>query len=252
MTHDEISQVHGYGQFHNTPRPFRNNQQKEVTQPQVRQHHVQPVPLARNLNIGTQEIFEMLLKLKEVEDTNTQAMLKLGEMLLKLVKDRAQEKTQPSKVQVNEVITLRSGKKVDNKVATPPVEEDSDVEVVFDEKEELEKEEKREKEGDMWDLYGKKGETSRTAPFPTALEKPEKRLYGKKGPISLPENVSSIIMDALLPKMKDLVVPLISTDLGDVYIKKALLDLGASVNILPGQLFDKYEFGTMRPTDVIL
>ncbi|KAI3739858.1 hypothetical protein L2E82_30270 [Cichorium intybus] len=70
--------------------------------------------------------------------------------------------------------------------------------------------------------------------------------------ISLPENVSSIIMNTLPPKMKDPGVPLISVDLGDVHINKALLDLGASVNILPGQLFDKYEFGTLRPTDVIL
>ncbi|KAI3739305.1 hypothetical protein L2E82_29708 [Cichorium intybus] len=70
--------------------------------------------------------------------------------------------------------------------------------------------------------------------------------------ISLPENVSSLIVDALPPKMKDPGVPLISIDLGYVHIKKAVLDLGASVNILPGQLFDKYEFGTLRPSDVIL
>ncbi|KAI3709078.1 hypothetical protein L2E82_38823 [Cichorium intybus] len=208
-------------------------------------------------------------------------------------------------MQVNEVITLRSGKKVDNKVTAPIADDDSDVEIVFDEKEELEKEKKTDKEEQVqktkqtstWE----KGESSGTVPFPTALEKPEKGPHGKKGPqaedmwelfsqikvniplvklikevpayakflkdmcihkkhilshlpkmISLPENVSSILMDALPPKMKDPGVPLISVDLGNVHIKRALLDLGASVNILPGQLFDKHEFGTMRSTDVIL
>ncbi|KAI3700588.1 hypothetical protein L2E82_45224 [Cichorium intybus] len=208
---------------------------------------MQPTPPVGSMNISMQEIFGMLVKLQEVEDANLKAILKLGELIVKMEKDRAQEKAQPSKVQVNE------------------------------------------------------GETSGTVPFPTALEKPEKRPYGKKGPqaedmwelfsqikvniplvklikevpvyakflkdmcihkkhilshlpkrISLPENVSSILMDALPLKMKDPGVPLISVDLGDVHIKRALLDLGASVNILPGQLFDKYEFGTMRSTYVIL
>ncbi|KAI3739304.1 hypothetical protein L2E82_29707 [Cichorium intybus] len=74
--------------------------------------------------------------------SNSQAILNLGQLLIKLEKDREHEKAQPPKVQVNEVISLRSGKKVDNKVTAPPAEEDSDVEIIFDEKEELEKEKK--------------------------------------------------------------------------------------------------------------
>ncbi|KAI3767651.1 hypothetical protein L2E82_17962 [Cichorium intybus] len=82
MTHEEISQVHGYGQFHNTTRPFRNNSQREVRQQPVRQQHVKPAPLAGTTNIGMQEIFGMLVKLKEVEDANSQEILKLGELLI--------------------------------------------------------------------------------------------------------------------------------------------------------------------------
>ncbi|KAI3739206.1 hypothetical protein L2E82_29605 [Cichorium intybus] len=305
MTHEEISQVHGYGRFHNAPRPFRSNQQREVRQQPMRQQQVQRPPPAGGMKIGIQEIFGMLVKLQEVEKSNSEAILKVGELVIKMEEDRPQEKAQASKVQVNEVITLRSGKKVDNKVTAPPVDEDSNVEIIFDEKEKLEKEEKKGKEEQAknkkqtstWE----KGEPSRTVPFPTALEKPEKRPYRKKGPqaedmwelfsqikvniplvklikevpaytkflkdmcihkkhivshlpkmISLPENVSSILMDAFPPKMKDPGVPLISVDLGDMHIKRVLLYLGASVNILPGQLFDKHEFGTMRSTDVIL
>ncbi|KAI3767334.1 hypothetical protein L2E82_17429 [Cichorium intybus] len=239
---------------------------------------------------------------QEVEKSNSEAILRLGESLGKIEKQKAREQEQSHKMQVNEVITLRSGKKVDNKVAAPVNDDDSDVEIVFDEKEELERRKNKEeqvqkKKTSTWE----KGEPSGTVPFPTALEKPEKGLFGKKGPqaedmwelfsqikvniplvklikevpayakflkdmcihkkhilshlpkmISLPENVSSILMDALPPKMKDPGVPLISVDLGNVHIKRALLDLGASVNILPGQLFDKHEFGTMKSTDVIL
>ncbi|KAI3503944.1 hypothetical protein L1887_32458 [Cichorium endivia] len=304
MTHAEISQIHGYGLFQNAPRPFRSNQQREARQPPVRQQQAQPPSSTGGTNIGLQEVFGMLVKLQEVENSNAEAILKLGELIVKMREKGSKEKEQ-LKLQVNEVITLRSGKKVDNKVAAPPADEDSDIEVVFDEKEELEKEErkgkeeqaKKKKQTSTWE----KGETSGTVPFPAALEKPERRPYGKKGPqaeemwelfsqikvniplvklikevpayakflkdmcihkkhilshlpkmISLPENVSSILMDTLPPKMKDPGVPLISVDLGNVHIKRNLLDLGASVNILPGQLFDKHEFGTMRSTDVIL
>ncbi|KAI3724648.1 hypothetical protein L2E82_36431 [Cichorium intybus] len=181
-------------------------------------------------------------------------------------------------MQVNEVITLRSGKKVDNKVTAPPADDDSDVEIVFDEKEELEKEKKNDKEEqpekgpygkkgpqaeDMWELFSQIKvniplvklikEVPAYAKFLKDMCIHKKHILSHLPKmISLPENVSSILMDALPPNMKDPGVPLISVDLGNVHIKRALLDLGASVNILPGQLFDKHEFGTMRSTDVIL
>ncbi|KAI3723883.1 hypothetical protein L2E82_35645 [Cichorium intybus] len=60
------------------------------------------------------------------------------------------------------------------------------------------------------------------------------------------------ILDTLPPKMEDPGAPLISVDLGDIHIKKTLLDLGASVNILPRKLFDKHEFGTLEHRDIIL
>ncbi|KAI3739578.1 hypothetical protein L2E82_29987 [Cichorium intybus] len=305
MNHEEISQVHGYGRFHNALRPFRSNQQRESRQPPIRQQQVQSPSSSGSTNIGLQEIFGLLEQLQEVEKSNSEAILRLGESLAKVKEKQVREQEQSPRMQVNEVITLRSGKKVDNKVAAPVVDDDSDVEIVFDEKEELERKKRKDKEEQVhktkqtstWE----KGESSGTVPFPTALEKPEKGPYGKKGPqaediwelfsqikvniplvklikevpayakflkdmcihkkhilshlpkmISLPENVSSILMDALPPKLKDPGVPLISVDLGNVHINRALLDLGASVNILPGQLFDKHEFGTMRSTDVIL
>ncbi|KAI3739098.1 hypothetical protein L2E82_29490 [Cichorium intybus] len=250
-------------------RPFRSNQQRESRQPPIRQQQVQPPSPSGGMNIGLQEIFGMLVQLQEVKKSNSEAILRLGELLVKMEEKRMQEQEQSPRMQVNEVITLRSGKKVDNKVIAPPADDDSDVEIVFDEKEELENEKKKDKEEqgpqaeDMWELFSQIKvniplvklikEVPAYAKFLKDMCIHKKHILSHLPKmISLPENVSSILMDALPPKMKDPGVPLISVDLGNVHIKRALLDLGASVNILPGQLFDKHEFGTMRSTDVIL
>ncbi|KAI3709079.1 hypothetical protein L2E82_38824 [Cichorium intybus] len=84
MTHEEISQVHGYGRFHNAPRPFRSIQQRESRQPPIRQQQVQPPSPSGNTNIGLQEIFGLLVQLQEVEKSNSEAILRLGKSLVKM------------------------------------------------------------------------------------------------------------------------------------------------------------------------
>ncbi|XP_043717595.1 uncharacterized protein LOC122665506 [Telopea speciosissima] len=69
--------------------------------------------------------------------------------------------------------------------------------------------------------------------------------------IHLIEQVSAVITD-LPPKLKDPGAPLISCVIGDLSIDKALLDLGASVNILPGSVFEKLGLGELKSTEVIL
>ncbi|XP_043725725.1 uncharacterized protein LOC122672296 [Telopea speciosissima] len=106
-------------------------------------------------------------------------------------------------------------------------------------------------------------------PFPNALKTPLSPPFGKQGEkmkemldlfqqvhINLPlldaiKQVSAIITD-LPPKLKDLGAPLISCVIGDLSINKALLDLGASVNILPGLVFEKFGLGELKSTEVIL
>nr|GEY54389.1 hypothetical protein [Tanacetum cinerariifolium] len=63
--------------------------------------------------------------------------------------------------------------------------------------------------------------------------------------IDLTEHVSVVLSSSLPPKFKDLGAPLISVVVGNITIKKALLDLGASIKILPGSLVDKYDLGTL-------
>nr|KAJ0204728.1 hypothetical protein LSAT_V11C500264180 [Lactuca sativa] len=206
--------------------------------------------------------------------------------------------------QVNEVITLRSGKKVENKVSAPTLDNDSDTEVIFDEKEEFEKDFKSKKQkeakGKNDSKVGEHGVEVNTAPYPSALEKPTSFPFGKRGPkmehmwdlfsqvkinislvklikevpsyakflkdlcvqkrklqahlpkkIDLTEHASSIISNKLPPKLKDPGAPLISITLGNINIKKALLDLGASVNIIPRNLFDQHDLGTLEQTDIM-
>ena len=51
------------------------------------------------------------------------------------------------------------------------------------------------------------------------------------------EDVSAVLLNQLPKKMKDLGAPLISCVLGGVTFDKALLDLGANVNLLPTALY---------------
>nr|KAJ0198124.1 hypothetical protein LSAT_V11C700385840 [Lactuca sativa] len=126
---------------------------------------------------------------------------------------------------------------------------------------------------------GEHGVEVNTAPYPSTLEKPASFPFGKRRPkladmwdlfsqdlcvqkcklqahlpkkIDLTEHASSIISNKLPPKLKDPGAPLISVTLGNINIKTALLDLGASVNIIPGNLFDQHDLGTLEQTDIIL
>nr|GEV20590.1 hypothetical protein [Tanacetum cinerariifolium] len=123
------------------------------------------------------------------------------------------------------------------------------------------------------------GVSSTTTPYPEALEKSASARLTKKGPhsedtwetfkqdlctqkrklkatlpknINLTERVSAVLPSSLPSKFKDPGAPLISVVVGNITIKKALLDLDASINILPASLVDKYDLGTLRKTDTII
>nr|GEW86999.1 hypothetical protein [Tanacetum cinerariifolium] len=111
---------------------------------------------------------------------------------------------------------------------------------------------------------GEGGVSSTTNPYPTALEKLVSARLANNGPyskdmwetfkqkIDLTEHVSAVLSSSLPPMFKDPRAPLISVVVGNIAIKKALLDLGSSINILPASLVDKYDLGTLRKTDTII
>ena len=70
--------------------------------------------------------------------------------------------------------------------------------------------------------------------------------------IRLSEDVSAVLMNHLPKKLKDPRTPLISCDIGGVTFDKALLDLGASVNLLPTCIYEQFDLGELKPKSIIL
>ncbi|GAV57029.1 hypothetical protein CFOL_v3_00568 [Cephalotus follicularis] len=70
--------------------------------------------------------------------------------------------------------------------------------------------------------------------------------------VHLTEQVSAVLSNKLPPKLKDPGAPLISCKIGNLQIERALLDLGASVNILPSSVYNHFGFGELKPTEVTL
>ncbi|KAH9780390.1 hypothetical protein KPL71_008058 [Citrus sinensis] len=68
----------------------------------------------------------------------------------------------------------------------------------------------------------------------------------------LTENVSSLLQHKIPLKCKDPGSPTISCSIGNHTIENALLDLGASVNLLPYSVFVKLGLGELHPTPVVL
>ena len=68
----------------------------------------------------------------------------------------------------------------------------------------------------------------------------------------LTEQVSSIIQCKTLVKYKDPGSPTISVNIGGTCIDKALLDLGASVNLLPYSMYKQLGLGELKPTNITL
>ncbi|XP_021996062.1 uncharacterized protein LOC110893251 [Helianthus annuus] len=84
----------------------------------------------------------------------------------------------------------------------------------------------------------------------------QKRQQKKKMPkrVDLIGQVSAVLNGELPPKLKDPGTPLINIQVGNFQVAKALLDLGAGVSILPGGLYDQYDFGPLArvETTVVL
>ena len=68
----------------------------------------------------------------------------------------------------------------------------------------------------------------------------------------LTEQVSAIIQRKTPVKYKDPGSPTISVNIGEICIDKALLDLGASVNLLPYSVYKQLGLGELKPTNITL
>ena len=79
-----------------------------------------------------------------------------------------------------------------------------------------------------------------------------KRGLGIEKKAFLTEQVSAIIQTKTPVKYKDPGSPTISVNIGGTCIDKALLDLGASVNLLPYSVYKQLGLGELKPTNITL
>ncbi|XP_071712550.1 uncharacterized protein [Rutidosis leptorrhynchoides] len=167
--------------------------------------------------------------------------------------------------------TLRSGKKYDNKVGEKEVvqPDSSKSPIVLDEEEALESPnqfpygKKGPQPEDMWETFK---QVKINLPLLDAIrqvpsyakflkdlctqKRKQRATLPKK--VELTEHLSAVVSGTLPPKFKDPGTPLIAVTVGNVNVKKALLDLGASINILPFCLVDRFELGLMKRTEIII
>ena len=78
----------------------------------------------------------------------------------------------------------------------------------------------------------------------------QERVIEKKA--FLTEQVSAIIQSKNPVKYKDPGSPTISVNIGGTCIDKSLLDLGASVNLLPYSMYKQLGLGELKPTNITL
>ena len=65
--------------------------------------------------------------------------------------------------------------------------------------------------------------------------------------IQLSENISSIMMNSLPIKKRDPGAPMITSEIGGMTFTRSLLDTGASINILPKDVYDRHHIGELQP-----
>ena len=80
----------------------------------------------------------------------------------------------------------------------------------------------------------------------------KKRRLGEFETVALTEECSVILKNKLPPKLKDPGSFMIPCSIGNQYFRKALCDLGASINLMPMSIFKKRGIGEARPTTVTL
>nr|CAN66441.1 hypothetical protein VITISV_011560 [Vitis vinifera] len=152
-------------------------------------------------------------------------------------------------VQVRDVkalITLRSGKKVESPTPKPHVEEE-------EEEETKKREEIKGKKKDISE--GKEDHDSIQVPTYAKFLKDLctiKRGLNMNKKAFLTEQVSAIIQCKSPLKYKDPGCPTISVMIGGKVVEKALLDLEASVNLLPYSIYKQLGLGELKPTSITL
>ncbi|XP_012488009.1 uncharacterized protein LOC105801229 [Gossypium raimondii] len=79
----------------------------------------------------------------------------------------------------------------------------------------------------------------------------KRKLIGNEK-ISLGENVSAVFQKKLPTKCKDPGMFSIPCKIGDLKLDRAMLDLGASINVMPRSIYDRVQLGALKDTGLII
>ncbi|XP_076899237.1 uncharacterized protein LOC143553059 [Bidens hawaiensis] len=91
----------------------------------------------------------------------------------------------------------------------------------------------------------------RYAKFLKQLCTSKKKLKGTET-VKVSENISAVLQKRLPPKCKDPGVFIVPCKLGNITLPRAMLDLGASINVLPYSIFKTLNVGLLKRTGVTI
>ncbi|XP_024046622.1 uncharacterized protein LOC112100976, partial [Citrus clementina] len=91
----------------------------------------------------------------------------------------------------------------------------------------------------------------RYAKFLKELCTSKRKLRGDER-VHMGENVSAVLQKKLPPKCKDPDMFTIPCKIGSVRVEKAMLDLGASINVMPRSIYSSLNIGALKETGVII
>jgi len=80
----------------------------------------------------------------------------------------------------------------------------------------------------------------------------KKRKINVRKKVFLVTNISELLSGPILVKYEGPRCPTIACTIGQTEISRALLDLGASINLLPLSVYQQLEFGELHPTRVAI
>ncbi|XP_027082446.1 uncharacterized protein [Coffea arabica] len=91
----------------------------------------------------------------------------------------------------------------------------------------------------------------RYAKFLKELCTTKKKLKGNEK-VHLGENISVVLQRKLPPKCKDPGMFTVPCNIGNIRIEKAMLDLGASINVMPCSIYNMLNLGPLKETGIII
>lgn len=221
--------------------------------------------------------------IQKLEATTSQAIQRLEAQVGQLAKELSERKKGefPSQTipnpggqeQLKAVTVLRSGKVIDNKVGTnekepenvepPPATRVSEKEKVilppFPQRLVKQKKEKH-----LLDIFETLRKVEINIPLLDAIKQipsyakflkdccTHKRQFQEHEKVALTEEVSAVLLRKLPPKLKDPGSFTIPCRVGDHLFERALLDLGASINLMPYTVYEELRLGELKPTSIVL